>query len=89
MKEPQTLEEAQAQSRARAQERVQVRRAEAAANLEAQKESAKRSWLEGGGDEKEFERSWPEMRDSLLADRVRAEQDLAQAQTKAFYQEAF
>jgi hypothetical protein len=89
MKEPQTLEEAQAQSRARAQERVQVRRAEAAANLEAQKESAKRSWLEGGGDEKEFEKTWPEMRTTLLADRARKEQDLAQAQTNAYYAENF
>jgi hypothetical protein len=49
----------------------------------------KRSWLEAGGDEEGFEKSWPEMQDNLLADRARKEQNLAQARTNAFYAENF
>jgi hypothetical protein len=89
MKEPETLEEAQAQSRARAAQREQTRREEAAAALDREKEAMRISWLEGGGTDKGFEKSWPEMQDNLLADRVRKEQDLAQARTTSFYQENF
>jgi hypothetical protein len=89
MKEATTTEEAMAQAKARAKEREANRREAAAANLAAAKESAKRSWLEAGGDEGEFETAWPEMKSNLLADRVRKEQDLAQARTTSFYQENF
>jgi hypothetical protein len=89
VKEPETLEEAKAQAKARAEERGQARREEAAAALEAQKESAKRSWLEGGGDEKEFAKTWPQMKTSLLAERVLEQQRAAQQATASYYQENF
>jgi hypothetical protein len=81
--------EAKAQAKARADERENKRREEAAAALGAEKEMMKRSWLEAGGDEEGFEKSWPGMQNDLLADRARKEQDLAQARTTSFYQEAF
>jgi hypothetical protein len=83
------VEEAKAQARARAQEQEQTRREEAAANLAAEKESAKRSWLEAGGDEKEFETAWPEMRTTLLSERALEQQRAAQQATTSYYQENF
>jgi hypothetical protein len=89
VKEPETLEEAQAQAKARAREREQARREKAAAALDAERESAKRSWLDAGGDEKEFARTWPEMRATLLAERALEQQRAAQQETTSYYQENF
>jgi hypothetical protein len=89
MKEPETLVQAQAKAKARAEEREQTRREAAVAALNAERGMMRRSWLEAGGDEEAFEKSWPAMRDTLLADRARSEQDLAQSQTDAFYSENF
>ncbi len=91
MREPTTpeVEEAQAQAKERAQEREQTRREEAAAVLDAEKGAMKRSWLEAGGDEKEFARTWPEMRATLLAERALEQQRAAQQETTSYYQENF
>jgi hypothetical protein len=81
--------EARAEAKARADEREQARREEAARALAAEKESMKRSWLEAGGDEKEFEKSWPEMRATLLAERALEQQRAAQQATVNYYQRIF
>jgi hypothetical protein len=56
-----------------AREQEQRRREEAAARLTAYRGQAERSWLDHGGTRADFERAWPELKDTWLKKQVATE----------------